>query len=100
MLEAKDQAVALYEGMEAERARYVAKEKEYEDKLNKMDVELDTRLSIEIRLGEEIEVLKAWEKRLVNRRRSRRTKMKQRELGWKRRELRSRRLLKRLKRPT
>lgn len=31
MLEAKDQVVALYEGMEAERAKYVAKEKKYED---------------------------------------------------------------------
>lgn len=50
MLEAKDQAIALYQGMEVEGARYVAKEKEYEDKLKKMGMELDASLSTELGL--------------------------------------------------
>lgn len=50
MLEAKDQAIALYQGMEVDGARYVAKEKKFEDKLKKMGMELDASLSIKLGL--------------------------------------------------
>lgn len=63
MLEAKDQAVALYKGTEVEWARYVAKEKEYKDQLNKMGMELNASLSYEQRLQEEIKALRVWEEK-------------------------------------
>lgn len=56
--EAKDQALGLFERIEEERAQFATKEKEYEDKLNKMGVELDASLSTELRLREEIDTLR------------------------------------------
>lgn len=64
-MEARDHALILYNSMEVERVRYAAKEKEHEDKLNKMDVKLNTNLSSELKLREEIEALRVWERRPI-----------------------------------
>lgn len=54
MLEAKDQALDLYENMKAKQAQFAAKEKEYEDWLNRISVELEAKSASELSL---IEVL-------------------------------------------
>lgn len=54
MLEAKDQALGLYENMKAKQAQFAAKEKEYEDWLNRISVELEAKSASELSL---IEVL-------------------------------------------
>lgn len=43
MLEAKDQAMKLYESMEAGRVGFIEKGREYKDRLNKMGVELKAK---------------------------------------------------------
>ncbi|XP_022897829.1 stress response protein nst1-like [Olea europaea var. sylvestris] len=47
LMEAKDQALNLYNSMKAERAQFAIKEKEYKEKLNMMGFELNSRLEIE-----------------------------------------------------
>lgn len=58
MLEAKDQAMKLYEGIEAERVGFVEKEKEYGDRLNKMGVELEANAASELNLLDDNKALK------------------------------------------
>lgn len=50
MLEAKDQALDLYENMKAKQAQFAAKEKEYEDWLNRISVELEAKSASELSL--------------------------------------------------
>lgn len=63
LLEAKDKALDPYESMEKEQTQFAAKEKEYEDKFNKMGMKLNASLSSELKLQEEIEALKVWEEK-------------------------------------
>lgn len=46
-LQAKDQVVAFYECMEAVRARFAVKEREYEDQIYKMGMELEAKSTSE-----------------------------------------------------
>ncbi|XP_022848721.1 uncharacterized protein LOC111371033 [Olea europaea var. sylvestris] len=48
--------------MEAEKAQFALREKEYEEKLNQMGIELNSRIDVEERLMGEIRVLRASEK--------------------------------------
>lgn len=43
MVEAKDQAMKLYESMKGERVGFIEKEKDYKDRLNKIGVELEAK---------------------------------------------------------
>lgn len=61
LIEAKDQAFNLYNSMEAEKAQFALRENEYEEKLNQMGIELNSRLDVEERLMEEIKALRASE---------------------------------------
>lgn len=60
MLKVKNQAMGLYEGIEAERVSFREKEKEYDDCLNKMAVELEVKSTSELRLMDDNEVLRVW----------------------------------------
>lgn len=55
LLEAKDQVLGLYERMEIECAQFVAKERNYEDRLNKMVEELDAKLTSELKLLDKLQ---------------------------------------------
>lgn len=43
--------------MEKKQAQFKADKKEYEDKFNKMDVELDAKMAFKLKLLEEIEAM-------------------------------------------
>lgn len=60
MLEMKNQTMSLYESMEAEKVTFGQKEKEYEDHLNKMGIELEAESASELRLMDDNEALKVW----------------------------------------
>lgn len=62
MLKAKNQAIGLYESMEAERAKFAAKERVYEDLPNKMGKELEAKSTSELRLLDNNRALKIWGK--------------------------------------
>ncbi|XP_022858471.1 uncharacterized protein LOC111379343 [Olea europaea var. sylvestris] len=61
LIEAKDQAFNLYNSMEAEKAQFILRKKEYEEKLNRMGIELNSRHDVEERLMGEIKALRASE---------------------------------------
>lgn len=50
LLKAKDHALSLYQGMERKKAQFAVKEKDYKDILNKMGVELNSKLDLEVKL--------------------------------------------------
>lgn len=58
MLEIKNQALNLFENMEAKDARFVGKEKEYEDYLNKIGVEVEVNSILELSLMDEVMALR------------------------------------------
>ncbi|XP_022878698.1 uncharacterized protein LOC111396511 [Olea europaea var. sylvestris] len=58
LMEAKDQALNLYNNMEAERAQFAIKEKESEEKLNMMGFNLNSRLEMEEKWMGEIRALR------------------------------------------
>lgn len=60
LIEAKDEALSLYQGME--REQFAVKERDYEDRLDKMGAKLNFKLDLEERLMEEIGVLRAQAK--------------------------------------
>lgn len=60
MVEAKEQAVGLYESIKVERVSFSIKEREYEDRLIKMGVELEVKSASELRLLDDNAVLKTW----------------------------------------
>lgn len=70
MVEAKEQAVGLYESIKAERVMFSIKEREYEDRLNKMGVELEVKSASELRLLDDNAVLKTWGGRICPKGRS------------------------------
>lgn len=67
MLEVKNQAVGLYESMEVNKMRFTEREREYEDCLTKMGIELEAKLALELRLMDDNEVLKMPEKKACQR---------------------------------
>lgn len=80
LLEAKDQALGLYKSMEEERVQFMAKENEYQDKFNKMGMELNLSLSSELKLQEEIEALRIWGEKANQRAKVEKMKAKRSEL--------------------
>lgn len=55
--------MGLYQSMEKKQAQFKADKKEYEDKFNKMDVELDAKMAFKLKLLEEIEAMNVQEEK-------------------------------------
>ncbi|XP_022891130.1 uncharacterized protein LOC111406139 isoform X3 [Olea europaea var. sylvestris] len=60
LIEEKDQSFSLYNSMEAENAQF-ARRREYEEKLNQMRIELNSRIDVEEKLMGKIKALTASE---------------------------------------
>lgn len=62
-LEAKDQALGLYEKIEMKQAKFAVKERDCEDRLKKMGNELNAELTSELQFLDDNVALKAWRKK-------------------------------------
>lgn len=72
--------------MDAERAKF-AKEKEYEDLLNRIGMELEVKSASELSLLDHNKVLKIWRKRLMKRQLLKRRRLRKSEPLLRRSEL-------------
>lgn len=66
MLEAKDQAIKVYEDMETKMAWFAEKEREYKDRLNRMGIKLETKAAFELNLLDDNKGLKICGKKLTS----------------------------------